>query len=283
MTQHDEAKIGMDQEHDGEQVDRRDRRIEHRQQHRPGEERAEVLQVGQRLELAARAVLRRLWRRRSGPAPPNLASASTAMRIRMKRRIMSISTCATIATDHDERQHHQRIGAAAGQHAIGDVEQVDRYRQHQHVDDEREDPDRHHVAAGARKTLAEHVAEFIVAGTLVQRRLAAASTSPSASTAGGTSAVLVASTFERGRRSCLLDHDGGSRRRGLCLLSHRWLDGRRLRYSGCRWSSFLIRELEGRILRVRRRRIKPWTKRNDLGRIRRPVAGLIRVRTRDAA
>jgi ribonuclease BN (tRNA processing enzyme) len=91
--------------------------------------------------------------------------------------------------------------------------------------------------------------------------------------AGGTSAVLVASTFERRRRSCLLDYHGGSRRRGLCLFSHRWLDGRRLGYSGYGWSSFLIREPEGRILCVRGRRIKPWTKRNDLGRIRRPVAG----------
>ena len=72
--------------------------------------------------------------------------------------------------DHDDGQHHQRVRAAAGQHAIGHVEQVDRDGEHQQVDRNREDPDGHHVAAGVRQAPAEHVAEFIVAGTLVQRR-----------------------------------------------------------------------------------------------------------------
>ena len=225
-AQHDEPELRMDQEHDGE-IGRRDRRIEHRQQYRPGEERAEVLQVGQRLEFAAGSTLRGFGGgAQHGSAQfgfgldrnPHQDEAAHHVHQHMRRD----------RDDHDNGQHHQRIGAAAGQHAIGHVEQIDRYGQHQQIDHDREDPDGHHVAAGARKTLAEHVAEFIVAGTLVQRRRTAAATSPAASTAGGTSTVLVASAFERGRRTCLLDHDGGSRRRGLCLLAHRWLDGRRL-------------------------------------------------------
>ena len=49
----------MDQKHHGE-IDRRHRRIEHRQQHRTGNERAQVLQVRQCLEFAAGAALRGL-------------------------------------------------------------------------------------------------------------------------------------------------------------------------------------------------------------------------------
>ena len=269
----------MDQEHDGE-IDRRDRRIEHRQQYRPGEERAEVLQVGQRLEFAAGSTLRGFGGgAQHGSAQfgfgldrnPHQDEAAHHVHQHMRRD----------RDDHDNGQHHQRIGAAAGQHAIGHVEQIDRYGQHQQIDHNREDPDGHHVAAGARKTLAEHVAEFIVAGTLVQRRAAAAS--PSASTAGGTSAVVVTSTFERRRRSCLFDHDGGSRRRGFASSRIDGSTGGGSATLAAAGDSFLIRECDGRILRVRRRRIKPWTKRNDLGRIRRPVAGLICARIRDTA
>ena len=72
--------------------------------------------------------------------------------------------------EHDDGQHHQRVRAAAGQHPIGHVEQVDRYGEHQQVDRNREQPDGHQVAAGARQTAAEHVPKFIVAGTLMQRR-----------------------------------------------------------------------------------------------------------------
>ena len=179
--------------------------------------------------------------------------------------------------DHDNGQHHQRIRAAAGQHAVGHVEQVDRYGQHQQVDHDREDPDGDHVSARARQALAEHVAELIVAGAPVQRRRTAATTpaSAAASTAGGASTIPVASALKRGRRTYLLDHDRGSRRRVLCLLTQGWLDGRWLRYPGCSRGGLLVRDLEGRILRRRSRRIKPRAKRNDLGRIRSRVDGLL--------
>ena len=263
----------MDQEHDGE-IDRRHRRIEHRQQYRPGEERAEVLQVGQRLEFAAGSALRGF----GGGAQHRTAQFGFGLDRHPHQDEAAHHVHQHMRPDrddHDDGQHHQRIRAAAGQHAIGHVEQIDRYGQHQQIDHDREDPDGHQVAAGARKPLAEHVAEFIVAGALVQRRRTAATTTSAASTAGGTSTVPVASDVQAGAP----DLSARSRRwipaAGLCFLPHRRLDGRRLRYSGCRRRSLLVRECGGWLLRARRRCIKPWTKRNDLGRIRRRIAGIL--------
>ena len=77
-------------------------------------------------------------------------------------------------------------------------------------------PDGHHVAAGIRQTAAEHVPEFIVAGTLVhRRRVTSTAATASAAACGATATVLVPSGALGRSRDRLLDHDGGSRRRVL--------------------------------------------------------------------
>ena len=187
----------MDQEHDGE-IDRRHRRIEHRQQHRPGDECAQVLQIRQRLEFAARAALRGFGggaENRSAQSgfgldrDPHQDEAAHHVHQHMRGD----------RDDHDDRQHDQRIGAAAGQHAIGHVEQIDRNRQHQQVDGDREDPHGDQVAARVRKAFAEHITEFVVAGTLLQRRRATAASASTTPAAGGAATVLVASTMVKRR------------------------------------------------------------------------------------
>ena len=55
--------------------------------------------------------------------------------------------------DGQHRQHQQRIDAAAGQDAIGDLEQVDRHRQHQQVHEHRERRDGEERALGERAPL----------------------------------------------------------------------------------------------------------------------------------
>ena len=55
--------------------------------------------------------------------------------------------------DGQHRQHQQRIDAAAGQDAIGDLEQVDRHRQHQQVHEHRERRDDEERALGERVPL----------------------------------------------------------------------------------------------------------------------------------
>ncbi len=137
-SQHDEPEMRMNQEHHGE-IDRRHRRIEHRQQHRTGNERAEMLQVGQCLEFAAGSTLRGLGRgAQHGSAQlsfgldrnPHQDEAAHHVHQHMRGD----------RDDHDDGQHHQRVRAAAGQHAIGHVEQVDRDGEHQQVDRDRENP-----------------------------------------------------------------------------------------------------------------------------------------------
>ncbi len=174
-AQHDESEMRMDQEHHGE-IDRRHRRIEHRQQYRTGNERAEMLQVGQRLEFATGSALRGFGGgAQHGSAQfgfgfdrnPHQDEAPHHVHQHMRRD----------RDDHDDGQHHQRVRAAAGQHAIGHVEQVDRDGEHQQVDRNREKSHGHQVAAGVRQTAAEHVPEFIVAGTLMHRWGVTATTS----------------------------------------------------------------------------------------------------------
>ena len=191
--QHDESEMRMDQEHDGE-IDRRHRRIEHRQQHRTGNERAEMLQVRQCLEFAAGSTLRGL----GGGAQHGSAQFSFGLDRDPHQDDAAHHVHQHMRgdrDDHDDGQHHQRVRAAAGQHAIGHVEQVDRNGEHQQVDRNREKSHGHQVAAGICQTAAEHVPEFIVAGTLVQRRRVTTTTATAASAAacGATATVLVTS------------------------------------------------------------------------------------------
>ena len=59
----DHAEMRMNQVN-GEQIKRRDRRIQHHQDHRPSDECTQLLQIAQRLKIAAYAALRAPWRRR---------------------------------------------------------------------------------------------------------------------------------------------------------------------------------------------------------------------------
>ena len=113
---------------------------------------------------------------------PSLLSASTAIRIRMKRRTMSSSTCTTSAPEHDEGQHEQRVGAAARQDPVGHVEQVEGDGQDEGVDDEGEDRDRDEVAPAGREPFGQDLAEFPLARALLEGRLPASASASAALT-----------------------------------------------------------------------------------------------------
>ena len=59
--------------------------------------------------------------------------------------------------ERHQRQHDERVEAVAGQNAIGDLEQVDRHRQHQQVDEHREHGDDDDGAAGDAAPLLQRI------------------------------------------------------------------------------------------------------------------------------
>jgi hypothetical protein len=75
--------------------------------------------------------------------------------------------------DHDDRQHDQCIQAAARQHAIRQVEEIDRNCQNEHVHNERKYADNDEIVACGAEAFAERVAEIFAARTLLDRRAAA--------------------------------------------------------------------------------------------------------------
>ena len=65
---------------------------------------------------------------------------------------------------HDNhRQHHQRIRASAGQHPVRHIEEVNRDRENQQIDHDREDADGHKVASCIGKAFAKDIAELVIA------------------------------------------------------------------------------------------------------------------------
>ena len=192
----DVAEMRVDQI-DRQQIDRRRRRIEHGEDHRTGQEAADLLEIGKRLEFAAGATLRRLGRgaehRPAEPAfdihgDPHQHEAAHHVEQDMRQD----------RDHHDDRQHHQRIEAAARQHPVRHLEQVDRHGEHQRVDHQREDRDDQHVAARVGEPLAENLLEIPVAQALLDRRTSSRTAAATASPAAALAAA--ARTIRRGDR-----------------------------------------------------------------------------------
>ena len=68
------------------------------------------------------------------------------------------------------RQHHQRIERPAGQHAVGNLEEIDRDRQHQHVAGQREQHDHQKVPLDGAPPRLEVVGEIDRTQALVELR-----------------------------------------------------------------------------------------------------------------
>ena len=135
----DEAEARMDEEHRRE-IERRHRRIEQHQHGRAGHEAADLVQAAQGQHVAAVA-----GRRGRDDAGEHRA-AEDGFHSRRQPAEHLAAQGVEQRQDQDEserqqRQHDQRVEAAAGQHAVGNLEQVDRHRQHEQVDEDRENAD----------------------------------------------------------------------------------------------------------------------------------------------
>ena len=164
----DEPQIGMNQE-DREKIDGADRRIEQHQQHGSGHEIADELQVGEGLELGGGAVLCGFRRGcedgaaergfdLDGGSHQHDASDGIEKHVRQDR------------ADHDDRQHDERIEAAARQDAIRQVEEINRNGKDQNVDDEREDADDDEVLAHHGHAPGQGFAKVLRAGAPLNGR-----------------------------------------------------------------------------------------------------------------
>ena len=106
-----------------------------------GHEAAHLVQAAQ-----AAACCRRRWPAPSATTlastgPPRMVSILVASRPSTWRRRVSSSDRTRMNPKRQQGQHDERVQAAAGQDAIGNLEQVDRHRQHQQVDEDRENAD----------------------------------------------------------------------------------------------------------------------------------------------
>ena len=73
--------------------------------------------------------------------PPRIVSILVASRPSTWRRRVSSSDRTRMNPKRQKGQHDERVHAAAGQDAIGNLEQIDRHRQHEQVDEDRENAD----------------------------------------------------------------------------------------------------------------------------------------------
>ena len=143
----------MNEEHGGE-VERRHRRIEQEQHRRAGDEAAHLVQAAQRLHVAAVAGPGAVVTMLASTGPPRMVSILVASRPSTWRRSVSSSDSTHDEAERQQRQHDQRFDAAAGQDAIGDLEQVDRHRQHQQIDEDRKCRDRDQVRRATERQAA---------------------------------------------------------------------------------------------------------------------------------
>ena len=134
----------MQQEND-EDVDRRPRQIEHGVDAGAGDELAEVVEIAQHLA------------RRRGPLmAPSMVAASTRpassrsrrtlARVRMRARTTSSPASATNASQQHEREHHKRGVARARDHAVVDLQHVERGGEIEQINGEAEDERRGEIA-----------------------------------------------------------------------------------------------------------------------------------------
>ena len=124
-----------------------------------------------------------------------MVSIRVASRPSTWRRRVSSSDKHEDESECQQRQHDQRVQAAAGQDAIGDLEQVDRHRQHQQIDEDREHADRDERAAS-------HAAPFLHGRLAVISRLLAEARRGGAGERGRPGRHRVRDTEMRGLATC---------------------------------------------------------------------------------
>ena len=194
----DVAEMRVDQEH-RQQVDRRSRRIEHRQDHRAGQEAADLLEIGQRLELAVGAGLRGLGR--GGEHRAAEPAFDIDRHAHQHEPPHHVEQDMGTDRDHDDqRQHDEGIEAAAGQHAVRHLEEIDRHGEHQGVHHDGKHRHDHQIVPGTGKPLAEDLLEVAIAETLLDRRAAARAAT---ATAASSAIALAAAVAVMGRPWCL--------------------------------------------------------------------------------
>ena len=140
---------------------------------------AQLLQIAQRLVFAARTVERGMGRgaedrRAELRRDLDRGAHQHESPDRVEHRLQQHR-----AADHD-RQHDQRVERAAGQHAVRDLEEIDRDRQDQDVRGQRHHHDPGQVAAHDGYALAQARIEVLGSHPAVKMRPLAATAAPSA-------------------------------------------------------------------------------------------------------
>ena len=150
----DKPELHVDDEH-GREIERRQRRIEQQQHRRAGDEIAHVVQAAHRLHVAAADVRARNDARNHRPADDRLEAVGQRAQHLAAEDVDQRQY--RDERDRQHRQHEQCVEAAAGQHAVGKLKQIQRQRQHQQVDEDREGADGGETALGDRTPATERI------------------------------------------------------------------------------------------------------------------------------
>ncbi len=126
---------------DSEEVDGCNGRIKHVQKHGPCQKAAQLSHIGQGLEFAGRTELGGLGRRAQDRSAErcldlNRDAHQHEAAYHVEKHMHEDHT------DHNGSQHDQCFNASARQHAVGDLEEVDRHDKDHNVDRQGEDTDR---------------------------------------------------------------------------------------------------------------------------------------------
>ena len=186
----DDAQMRMHQVDDDDEQ-RHQWRIEEGDQRAGGDEGTQLLQILQRLVILAVAVQRGARRRRQNRcAELNLQFYCRAHQDEAAHRIHE--RLQQDSADDGDRQHDQRVHRAAGQHTVGNLEQIDRDRQQQHVDGDGEDHHHRHVAANGGHRLLQAAGEVDRFATLVEALLVRIAAATAATAGIGRAAIAAA-------------------------------------------------------------------------------------------
>ena len=185
--------------------------------------------------------------------------------------------------DDDDGQHDQRVDGAAGEHAVGDLEQIERYRQNQHVAGQREQHHDGQVPPDHAEPGLERGGKVDGPEALVEDAAATTAASTAVDVAAGRAVGAGQVLLGLDRAVVGVDHPGDRRRRVLHFGSCRLL---RFGYAqfrgGRRWRDNGWRGRAGRFMRRGLRlcrNLEPWRR---IGSLRSCVLGWLGLHTRNS-